>query len=86
MNITHNARAKIHSLTDEDQAFRIHITGNINQGYHLDLFLNAKPHALDVIICEVPKIIADFNSVNYLSGASVDFDYGDNEFVIRTKV
>jgi Fe-S cluster assembly iron-binding protein IscA len=82
MNITHNARNKISELCSPNSPFRIAVTGSMINGNHVDLIANATALSSDVTICTSPAVVADFASINFLTGQTIDFDYSTEEFII----
>lgn len=88
MLITDLARSKIQDLQNRlnsEEPFRIMITGSIHFGNLVDLIPNSKFTPFDSVICESPVIIADLDSVNYLTGKKIDFDPEDDEFIISER-
>lgn len=85
MNITLSARSKVLQLSHSGLPFRISVTGNLVAGSHVDLEPNAIETPLDVTICQMPRIIADLASINFLGDKRVDYDYVNQEFIISNR-
>jgi hypothetical protein len=85
MRITLCARSKILQLLEPGSSFRIQVTTLPSAGQHVDLIPNTEERQFDCTILQVPKVVADMQTVNLLADQTVDFDYNTDEFIISNR-
>ncbi len=85
MRITLCARSKILQLLDPEGSFRIHITAVPYAGQHVDLIPNTETQPFDCIISNIPKVVADIQTVTLMTDQVLDFDYNTQEFIISNR-
>jgi hypothetical protein len=85
MRITLCARSKILQLLEPGSSFRVQVTTLPHAGQHVDLIPNADERQFDCTILQVPKVVADMQTVNLLVDQTVDFDYNTDEFIISNR-
>lgn len=54
-------------------------------GQHVDLFPNTEPLLTDVTISNVPRIVADIQTVTLMADQVLDYNYTTEEFVISNR-
>lgn len=54
-------------------------------GQHVDLIPNAEHRESDCVISDVPRVVADIQTVTLLADQTVDFDYNTQEFIISNR-
>jgi hypothetical protein len=85
MRITLCARSKILQLLEPGNSFRIHATGSLKAGQHVDLLPNTEEGPNDCIICHMPRVVADISTMTLLADKTIDYSYQDGEFIISNR-
>jgi hypothetical protein len=85
MRITLCARSKILTLLKPGSSFRVQATAVPQAGQHVDLIPNTEPRQFDCTISDVPRVVADMQTVTLMADQIVDFDYNNQEFVISNR-
>ena len=85
MRITLCARSKILTLIEPEGSFRVHVEVLPQAGQHVDLIPNTEDRPFDCIISDIPKVVADMQTVTLLADQVVDFDYDTQEFIISKR-
>lgn len=85
MRITLCARSKILQLLEPGSSFRVQATSIPQAGQHVDLIPNTEPKQFDCTISEMPRVVADMQTVTLMADQTVDFDYNTQEFIISNR-
>ena len=85
MRITLCARSKILQLLEPGGSFRIQATAVPQAGQHVDLIPNTELKQFDCTISEMPKVVADMQTVTLMADQIIDFDYNEHEFIISNR-
>ena len=85
MRITLCARSKILTLLKPGGSFRVQATALPLAGQHVDLIPNTEVRQFDCTISDVPRVVADMQTVTLLADQTVDFNYNTEEFVISNR-
>lgn len=85
MRITLCARSKILQLLEPGGSFRVQATSVLHAGQHVDLIPNTEPRQFDCTISDVPRVVADMQTMTLLANQTVDFDYNQQEFIISNR-
>lgn len=85
MRITLCARSKILQLLEPGGSFRVQATAVPQKGQHIDLFPNTEPKQFDCTISEMPRVVADMQTVTLMADQIIDFDYNKQEFIISNR-
>ena len=85
MRITLCARSKILQLLEPGGSFRVQATAIPQAGQHVDLIPNTEAKQFDCTISEMPRVVADMQTVTLMADQIVDFDYNTQEFIISNR-
>lgn len=85
MRITLCARSKILQILEPGSSFRVQATAIPQAGQHVDLIPNSEQRQFDCTISDIPRVIADMQTVTLMADQTVDYDYNAKEFIISNR-
>lgn len=85
MRITLCARSKILTLLEPGSSFRVQVTVVPQAGQHVDLIPNIEAQPFDCTMSNVPRIVADIQTVTLMADQVLDYSYDNEEFIISNR-
>jgi hypothetical protein len=66
-------------------SFRVQVTVVPRAGQHVDLIPNTEQRPFDCTISDVPRIVADIQTVTIMADQILDYSYNAQEFIISNR-